>query len=690
MRQGDKLLAVIAEAYASQPAMFPPRSIYTSPTAEMQRESLRDVHAITYTEGGEQRIAVFCDKLKALAARANILSPRTALRELRADGRLVIENAHGRQHGLTKREWLGEQIGQVSCYTFRRIDGGGPEDFRAEPVAATADLPLPPMPAAHTVTQPSASENSESASTVSVPAEKSDIDTEDANSSPEHDVASEVLFDCPSPPIPPEPSPSPPVTRAAQAAGALWIVWDGLVHQLHTGTWLSVADSGQGSLADLVATAHAQSATGDVTVVIDPGMQAPLGLEPSPWPRNRGSLWERQSRKADRAAAERHRRVWQPLVDAGWHQPGNPGTPPVVMPTTTLAHPDHNGTTHVLVAGWLTAGTFPYSTHDPECPEALTLAQRLHRFAEVTGLRLGVSEARTALDSLRDALAAGRVRRRPKFLADTSQWPLLQQCNSWQRNLTCEEQGAKWVHGFDAVRNYLPAYAEALCAADDLRHIRRPEFDADMAGMWLITVPHWPHPLVPAPVPDQPAGRQVWVGTAVVRLYHQVDIEPEIREAWIAPGTHYAAFRDFVSLIKTAFAQLETGPLDPDGKPLDPDERAVYDAVKGLYRALHGKFADPHQRSIARPDWGLAVRDAAWTGILRKIYIVAGLLPLGKTQSRTVDPRYPIKVAVDEVLYTSTRSDPRAPEGITVGTALGQFRAKTVVPLARWLEEQQP
>ncbi|MGP3636748.1 DUF927 domain-containing protein [Streptomyces sp. 24-1644] len=685
MRQGDKLMAVISETFASKPSLFPPKVAYTSQNVTMATAmdalSVSEAYGCTYEEGGEQRLAVFSNKLKVICAAADIVSPRTGLRDLREDGLLVLEDSNSRQ-GLTKREWLGDSIGYVYCYVLRRLEKEETEDFTPEPSEEAAEAPLPPMPTLDEHLRAAAEERPESAET-------------QAPASPAGEAAG-VVVPAQSVPAPvvqeqPEPSPAPaapaPVRRSAPATVGVWAASNGYLMEAAGSGSVPLEGEAATSLPAMLALLRSVATTEDVTVVIGPELRAAYGLADECWPRVKGSVWDRQSRKADREAAEAFQVPWRAAVEAGWHQPFKAGEPPHIMPMSVLQHAQHRGMTRVLVADWLTEGAFPRDVDEPELPGAFELAYRLHRFTELTGWTFSVSAARTALNALKGMLKSPTVRRKPRFVADSSRWPDYDYLNTWTRELTEDERAMRRVHGYDGNKNYLPAYSEALVAVNELERVMYPEFDPKMAGLWLITVPTWPHKLLPAPVVHAAPGSKTWVTTAIIRLYAEAGIEVEIQEAWISPGTQYKAFRDFKEVVQKAFKELEAGALDESRKPVDPEERAVYNALKGTFRTLHGKLQDGTQKTIARPDWGYAIRDAAWTGILRKAYKAGGVIPLSKDNRPTENPRFPVKLDLDELIYPSNADthDQDVPAGIVLGTGLGQFKPKTNVSTDEWM-----
>ena len=699
MRQGDKLLAVVSETFASKPSLFPTKATYTSPgLGANSLEIVSEAYGCVYEEDGERRIAVFSNKLKVICAAADIVSPRTGLRDLRDDGRLVLEESKSRQ-GLTKREWLGDSIGYVHSYVFRRVTDQDPEPgFVAEPTEATEDKPLPPMPTLDEALRPAASTSPASAET-QAPAEAAKA-VVPAQSVPAG-VVQEQSEPVPAPAAAPVAAPAGAFAAPAAPAAAaparvqrskapglsVWSASNGYLMEAAGAHTVAIEGDALTSFPALLALLRSVASTDDVTLVVGPDLRAAYGLAEECWPRVKGSVWERQSRKADREAAAEFQVPWRALVDAGWHQPFKAGEPMHVMPMSVLQHAEHPGMTRVLIAEWLTEGAFPRDVDETELPGAPELAYRLHRFSELTGWTFSVSAARTALNELKRMLKSPTVRRKPRFVAESHRWPSYDYLNTWSRDLTEDERAMARVHGFDGNKNYLPAYSDALVAVNDLERVMYPEFNPRMAGLWLITVPNWAHPLLPAPVLHAAPGEKTWVTTAIVKLYAEAGIEVEIQEGWVSEGTQYKAFRDFKDVCQRAFKELESGALDDARKPVDPEERAVYNALKGTFRTLHGKFQDSTQKTIARPDWGWAIRDAAWTGILRKAYKAGGIIPLSKDNQPTKNPRFPVKLDLDELIYPSNADthDQDVPAGLVLGTGLGQFKAKTNVTVDEWL-----
>ncbi|MFE0654460.1 DUF927 domain-containing protein [Streptomyces sp. NPDC059534] len=432
-----------------------------------------------------------------------------------------------------------------------------------------------------------------------------------------------------------------------------------------TGTCTALEGQAVTDLVALVDVVADSAGSHDVTLVVDDEVRARYGLN-GPRP-GLGKPWHA---------------AFLPLVEAGWHQPRKAGLRPRVQPTTSMEHPKRHGHVRITVAAWLKPTEFPMGPKG-DTAGAARMAERLVQYAELVRWSYTGTAANTAIWALRGCLDATRktfVQMVPK---NSPEWPTWQAADSWSRPLTDQERAHGFVIGYDAIKNYLPAYGQAIVAGTELVHETGGVlFDEKMAGLWLMRVPEWPHALVPAPVHEVPAGKLVWVTTAIVKLYVESGISPEVMEAWIAPAVGYQGFRDFT-------ARLRDGLKVVEARTGDTEATILRDAMKATYRTLHGKLRNDDQFVIARPDWGYAVRDEAWTGLLRKVYRGAGIL--GKVDVR----RYPIAVNTDELVYATTDTDPRAsvPAGLRLAPEgeighLGQFRPKTAMTTKEWEESR--
>jgi hypothetical protein len=400
----------------------------------------------------------------------------------------------------------------------------------------------------------------------------------------------------------------------------------------------------------------------DVTLILGPDMRAVYGLPAKPV----------------KVTVKWHK-AYAPVVDAGWHRPGGePGERPRVGPVTAFARTGRDGIVRVMVSEWLGKDMFPrVKDHDDPVD---VLAYRVARFTEVTGWTYTGTPAGTAIRELRAGIER-TARRHPRWQGQRDVWPEVETVTTWERSMTDAERAAGWVHTYDGHRNYLASYGAAIVAADDLEHDTAPVLDLKRAGLWRVTVPSWPRADVPAPVLGAAPGESAWVTTATLRLYDELSIAVDVHEAWTAPAVNLQGFRDWGEHVRDVLTSLDSSS--------DPDDLAVRGAVKFMYQALHGKLRDVDQRTIARPDWGYAVRDAAWTGVLRKAYRAAGLLP--DRHGVTADePRTPLYLDTDELAYADDHDDhmARVPFGIVVRepaeVKLGQFKHKHTKTTTEW------
>lgn len=699
---GDRLLSAIVEAMAADRSAFPDRNEYIKRCRDdSDLMPPARVMGVTYEEDGELRVAVLRGKLDGLCTAAGIVSPRTGLRDLRKDGRLLAESYASRPSGLTRREWFGTEIGQVVCYTFRQLPSDPLAPPAIGPSAAIADLPLPPMPAllpALAGFDPTAPIGGPTVlvdlDLIGDPAPLSPADLVDGAPPAPATAPLTAALSVPSserpqvpeqsrPPVPEQPPAAPahsptrpasrPVRRAAKRpapAGSMtaWAIRGGEMLDPATGQLFLMPSEATTDLHVLVTGACRACDSADVTLVLDADMHTGYGL-PATRPALGRSPWTKTGAPAKGSAAP----AFMSLVDAGWHAPAKPDERPRIMPVTALEHPDYPGRrVRIMPAAWLTEHDFPRAASDPQEATADTLARRLLRMRELTGWTWASTAGATSLDGLR-RLIETTARRQPRWSASTDKWPTPALCTAWERPHTDDEPTE--VIGYDAVKNYLSAYGSAVVAPDELTITHDVDPTArDWAGFALITVPTWPHPLVPAPVADQPPGAGVWVTAAVVQLYAELGIEVAITQAWTAPRVDLAGMREFQKIIRGALDGLETGgPAADNGRPFNTDDAALWEGLKALYRTCHGKLRDTQQRRVARPDWGHAVRDQAWVNLLRKVYRAAGILALTGGQWATA-PRFPVRVDVDELVYPAIDDQP--PAGIVLGRGLGQFRVK--------------
>jgi hypothetical protein len=394
-----------------------------------------------------------------------------------------------------------------------------------------------------------------------------------------------------------------------------------------------------------------------LVIVTEPKTYGLAGAKPTP-----GKAWHKGFAPADQD---------------GWHGEGAPTRRPHVGAWTNLEHPDH-GIVRLCVLPWLgTADPFPLSRAELDAgdvPAPSELARRLELFHGLIGQTYRGTRASTAVRLLRDQLAA-TARGGARFQGtaeisgdmDALDW-------TWDTPDVAAIAGdATRVHGFDGNKNHLYPTREVRLCLSDLEHTGPIEYDPKRAGMFLIDVPVWPYPTLPAPTSQ--TGR-AWVTAPILKRYARLGFEIKILESLSGPGVQPAGTRRFVEIVAHALTECERDA-----------ETAVGEAAKGLYQTLHGKLRS--QSAITRHDWGLAIRDESWCSTLDKVYRIAGLEQVGEPIRGAV----PVYVDMDEIVYatnqdTHTGTASRLGGVISIGGRLGQFKVKTDSSVSEWIQDR--
>lgn len=337
---------------------------------------------------------------------------------------------------------------------------------------------------------------------------------------------------------------------------------------------------------------------------------------------------------------------------------------------TDLSVPQSWSPARVEAAGWDTHGwqglgeaaarvTYNGTTlrvrraDDPPASSAV-----LSDWLDLTGRPVETSVARLGVTLLREHGASANGHTPRWMLPDdvAALWPGAEvaQTRTWGKPSPGD---AKW----DRNLSYLPAFTQARLAP--LWHGEQferydagsaPEPSGKVSGMWRIVVPDWPWPDLPSPVATIDAGKELWITTERMRLYHSRGIRPQVIEAVLAPAHKIAAMEDWTAQVKTWLA--------------DAQDRPARSVAKGLYQTLAGRigaqWAQGKRYDVYRPDWAWHIIDNSWTSTLRRVYQVHEQTGLA-----------PTSVYVDAVSYPGDEP----PEGLPVGTGLGQFKYEGTV-----------
>jgi hypothetical protein len=364
-------------------------------------------------------------------------------------------------------------------------------------------------------------------------------------------------------------------------------------------------------------TAHRLKLTG-ITVILDASASKMLGL-PSRVPRTK----EEQ---------ENH-----PLI-AEWNAAKwNIGA---VSPWMNLWRPDRAGV-HLGILPWLRHGK-----RDENCPFPIDdrqhLAELLARFHRLTGTpyhgnHAGLPGMALLRDGWHRARGSAVPRWSPKWEGCT---PAKGDTEKTIASSTWNKNPARFSKGFDAVRQYLPAAANALVSPDALRHTGAVPWTRRRSGYWRIISPVWNIDGLPNPS-NYPTGADCWVTGPTMELIAELaekgfTEEPRIIDSWTAEGAG-EHLRPWANHIEKCYSALRTDE--------SPDGALLRSAVKDMYKKGIGVMFRAGGR-VRRPDWHHAIIAKARTNLFRKMFGVWELTG-----------QVPDSIHYDEIWYSFDNAD---------------------------------
>jgi hypothetical protein len=251
----------------------------------------------------------------------------------------------------------------------------------------------------------------------------------------------------------------------------------------------------------------------------------------------------------------------------------------------------------------------------------------------------------------------------------------------WRR-----DDPARFRHGYDRRRSGLAAMGVVQVARYALRHTRKRAFDPKLAGWWLAEIPPWNIPWMPDPAGYCMHGRHPhsclrWLTSPTIELLNELALQGVsegvrfIHDSWVADRSRL--FYEWSGTIETAHNKAEAmmNGRDSAGFPVAQalDAERVRDALKQVYRETAGMFAGADSW-VKRPDWYAAKVAVERSNAWRKVWNAV------KGQR---EPRYPTRVDGDKWWFASDAEDgaAAAPPGLTIGTALGEWRLDGTVGL---------
>lgn len=220
---------------------------------------------------------------------------------------------------------------------------------------------------------------------------------------------------------------------------------------------------------------------------------------------------------------------------------------------------------------------------------------------------------------------------------------------------------------FDKNKAHLAAMTSVnlapLWPGENYQHHTGKDIDLDKkAGLVRLTTPAWHKTALPSPSPakmgKEEAGRDIWVSVEIAKLYTEARARgwcdrPEITEAYLAPAHKVGA-------LHTVTEQLKSW--------VHGEDKGLATLAKAGYQAFAGKIGSEgsrtgKQNSWYRPDWTIAIKDAAWASVIRTTWAAYDENP---TLYR------PVSINTDAIYYSGENVPPA--QAIKIGQGLGKWK----------------
>lgn len=326
---------------------------------------------------------------------------------------------------------------------------------------------------------------------------------------------------------------------------------------------------------------------------------------------------------------------------------------------------------------WLRSNVGPLWREDMT---AMEFARGLADYHEVLGTRFYATPGVTGLEVMRhrtrlseepywapqDFYAAGKVPKATRHAEDDYR--------AWVSPVDGERGGA-YEHAYDAVSQYLAAAGSVYLPVGELHYATGGEFDKHRGGYWQIEMPAWNLPYLPHPAGNHHAGWAgetgplVWVTSPTMELLEElaefgVLARPQVISSWTASS---------LRVLRSWQEQVREALIRSQGEQYGPEVRR---AVKATYTEAIGLMGREGGR-VFRPDWRHALIAQARCNLFRKMFRIV-----------QEEHRFPVRIKVDAVTYSSDECDPvaAAPAGLRLaapgeGLALGRFTYDTLPPV---------
>ncbi|WP_329307852.1 hypothetical protein OG322_41465 (plasmid) [Streptomyces sp. NBC_01260] len=261
----------------------------------------------------------------------------------------------------------------------------------------------------------------------------------------------------------------------------------------------------------------------------------------------------------------------------------------------------------------------------------------------------------------------------------------------WARNPDLAEETDTYLHKFDRVAAWLPAFNSAILGIGDPTHHQGGcEYEALKAGMWRVaSVPPVTGPRfegLPTLVFSKASAGGYWLFNPDMDLLIEYFPEwadgMEILEAYVWHDSKRALGGMYNKLLGMRRFILK---CQEEGRPGARWVKGVHGRLYQSFRGYLGRndpktdneTGDVYARDIYwRPDWAKSIMALANANTFRALMKYAA------------EGRYPLSLYVDAVTYTSEHADPEQakPEAMVLGTSSGTWSSEGVIPLADVIE----
>lgn len=256
----------------------------------------------------------------------------------------------------------------------------------------------------------------------------------------------------------------------------------------------------------------------------------------------------------------------------------------------------------------------------------------------------------------------------------------------WARVPDLAEEQDAWLHKFDRVAAWLPAYNSVQLGIGDPTHYEQGrEYDPLKAGMWRVaSVPPvrggiWD--ALPTLVFTEAKAGGYWLFNPDMDLLLEYFPQwvPEVLEAWVWEDSKRALtgmYKKLLSMRRYVLRCQEEG--RPGARWVKGIHGRLYQSFRGYLGRNDPRYdhesGDVYERDIYwRPDWAKAIMALANANTFRALHKYA-----------SEEGRYPLSLYVDAVTYTSEHADPEQakPKAMRLGNSSGTWSSEGVIPMA--------